>query len=116
MKSKRNPSKRTNFVRPGKANPRLGELLARYYLSLQAKLCVNTDKTYLSMNYADIFHNAIVLALQDESTNNLTTDQELLDYFEKKFHTVEAEIRMDHKLLNQTMYADNIQTQKTKTQ
>lgn len=116
MRSKRTPSKRTNFIRPGKANPRLGELLARYYLSLQAKLCVDFDKTYLSMSYADIFHNAIVLALQDESTNDLTTDQELLDYFEKKFHTVEAEIRMDHKLLNQTTYADDLQTKTTKTQ
>lgn len=111
MKSKRIPSKRTNFVRSGKANPRLGELLARYYLSLQAKLCVNSEKVYLSMSYTDIFHNTIVLALQDDSTNNLSTDQDLLDYFEKKFHTVEAEIRMDHKLLNQTVYADNLQTE-----
>lgn len=62
------------------------------------------------MDYADIFHNAIILALQDESTNNLYTDEDLLNYFEKKFHTVEAEIRMDHKLLNQTIYADNLQT------
>lgn len=108
ISKKRTPSKRANFV--GKTvNNRVAELLARYYLSLRDKLCKGKHGNMLAMSYEDIFHNAIVKTIQDEETIKLTTDEEILEFFEKRYRSIEMEIVRDSRLINITD-ADNIQT------
>lgn len=111
---RRLPSNRTNFT--GKAaNPRVAELLARYYLSLRDKLCKGKHGNVLSMSYEDIFHTAIIWTIQDKNTIGLN-DEEILQYFEKRYRSTEMEIRRDNKLLKQTEYADDIQTEAPETE
>ncbi|RHO65992.1 hypothetical protein DW083_19900 [Parabacteroides sp. AF48-14] len=101
------PKKRTNFV--GKTvNNRVAELLARYYLSLRDKLCKGKHGNMLAMSYEDIFHNAIVKTIQDKETTKLTTDDEILAFFEKRYRSIEMEIVRDSRLIN-TTDADDIQ-------
>lgn len=101
------PSKRTNFV-GNTVNPRVAELLARYYLSLHDKLCRGKHGNMLAMSYEDIFHNAIVKTIQDKETTKLTTDNEILAFFEKRYRSIEMEIVRDSRLIN-TTDADDIQ-------
>lgn len=109
ISKKRVPSKRTNFV-GNTVNPRVAELLARYYLSLRDKLCKGKHGNMLSMSYEDIFHNAIIRTIQDEKTLKLTTDDEILQFFEKRYRSIEIEIVKDNQLIHKTD-ANNIQAQ-----
>lgn len=93
----------------------MAELLARYYLSLRDKLCKGKHGNMLSMSYEDIFHNAIIRTIQDEKTVNLKTDEEILQYFEKRYRSTEMEIVRDNKLISNTN-ADNIQTEAPATE
>lgn len=52
---------RTNMTREGDCGVRTKELIARYYLALMGEFRTDSGMLYLSMDSADMFHNAITL-------------------------------------------------------
>ncbi len=107
---KRIPSNRTNFDARRPASARVAGILSKHYLTLKARLCVQDTGNYLSMSYEDMFHNAILFTIQDVEAEKLTTDNQVLKYFEYKFKCVVREIIKDSQLISHTHYADYQQT------
>lgn len=104
------PKKRTNFEK-GKADKRVSDLLARYYVQLYGELCKGKKGNYMSMSYEDIFHNAVLSTIQDPKAASLIADQDILDYFRRKLGIAEMQIIRDNKLLKNKIYADDKQAE-----
>lgn len=105
------PSNRTNFNKGRRASRRVANILSRNYLALKTQLRIRDTGNYLSMSYEDMFHNAILLTIQDDRARKLTTDKQVLKYFEYKFKCVVREIIKDSRLITNICYADNQQTE-----
>lgn len=111
MINKRIPSNRTNFNKERPVSERVADVLSKNYIALKARLCIGGAGNYMSMSYEDMFHNAILFTIQDAKADELTTDNQILKYFEYKYKCVVMEIIKDSYLIKNTAYADYQQTQ-----
>lgn len=103
-------SKRTNVVRKGDCGVMVRDLIARHYLSLMDKYCSDrSGRVYLSMTVTDMFHQAIILILQDSSMTKYVKEEEALERIEQRIRNVFSEIKQDHNQGKVIEYADNIQ-------
>lgn len=95
-------------------NERVNIVLARYYLDLKAELCKGNRGNFLSMTYEDIFQNAVLWTLQDSKTKDLISDNDIIEYFKKKYKSIEKQIISDSKVLPEMnkRYAKHQQAEK----
>lgn len=113
MIKKRIPSNRTNFDKERPVSFRVASVLSENYTTLKERLCPGDTGNFMSMTYEDMFHNAILFTIQDAKAADLTTDNQILKYFEYKYRCVVIEITKDSYLINNTEYADYQQTEET---
>ena len=98
---------RTNMNRPGDCGQRTKELVARYYLSLLGEFRRDCERLFLSMNEEDMFHNAIILILQDSYFRRLKTDEEIMANIRRRIGNVITEVKKDAVELNKLMQAQD---------
>lgn len=103
---------RVNMTREGDCGVRTKELIARYYLALMGEFRSDSGMLYLSMDSADMFHNAITLILQDNGFQKLATDEDIMQKIRARIRAVISEIKQDHHTLKLEEYADNLQAKK----
>lgn len=108
---KRIPSNRTSFKAGYPISEAVARVLAAHYFTLKKRLRIEAVGNYLSMSYEDMFHNAILYTIQDAKAAQLTTEDEVLEYFEHKYRSVVLGIIKDSHLINRIEYADNKQTE-----
>lgn len=108
---RRIPSNRTSFNASRHASDWVAAILSKNYSFLKEKLCVDKTGDYLSMSYEDMFHNAILYTIQDERAAALTTENQVLKYFEYRYRWVVVEIVKDSQLIEFIPYADNKQAE-----
>lgn len=84
------------MIRRGDCGNRARELIARYYIQWANDFIHHEDKRLrLSMDNADMFHNAIAVILQDDRFQSLESDEEIIRMAKKRIHEVAMGIIMD---------------------
>lgn len=107
---RRIPSSRANFLVKRPSSDRVARILSENYSILKRRLDVGSGGNYLSMSYEDMFHNAILHTIQDTKAAALSTDSQILKYFEYRYRCIVTEIIKDSQLITHITYADNQQT------
>ena len=86
---------------------RVASVLAKSYNTLSNEFVKGEFGNYGSMSYEDIFHEAILYVIQDETAFNLS-EQDIIAHFKYRYNMVKFQIIQDSKLLS--AYANYPQT------
>ena len=84
------------MTREGDCGARTKELIARYYLALMGEFRTDSGMLYLSMDSADMFHNAITLILQDNGFQKLVTDEDIMEKIRARISYKRDKTRSSH--------------------
>ena len=99
-------------LKNGKIDKRVMSMIERNYDKLKDLCIYRTHGLFCFKSYEDIFHDAILFVSQDKKASLISSEEELIRYFNYRFRMILYQTINDNKQLKEIPYADYIQASK----